>query len=155
MKTVLLAVDFTSEDQAVLDAISEVAEPGHARLVAVHVEPPTPAFASYEATGPVSVREAQLQQVLTNHERLERLTAALRAAGYEATARQVDGPTAERIIEIAEEEDAALIVLGASRHGAVTRTLAGSTTRSMLRHSTRPVVFVPPPQQDDSPVKPQ
>jgi nucleotide-binding universal stress UspA family protein len=146
MKSILVAVDFTSEDQAILDAIREIAEPGHARLVIVHVEPPNPEFVGYEA-GPESVRELQLKQVLINQRRLENLAASLRAVGYEASLRHVEGPTAERIVGLADEERAALVVLGASRHSGLTRALTGSTTRSVLRSASRPVVFVPPAQE--------
>ncbi len=150
MKSILVAVDFTSEDQAVLDAIREIAESGRARLVIAHVEPPSPAFVGDEP-GPESVRELQLKQVLINQRRLEELAASLRALGYDVSARHVDGPTAEQIVKLAAEEEAMLIVLGASRHGALTRTLTGSTTRSVLRNASRPVVFVPPAEEGSNP----
>lgn len=74
-------------------------------------------------------------------------TAAARGAGAEVRGRVVahEHP-ADALITVAEEEDAALVVVGTREiHGWRVVRLGGATMR-LLHHSDRPVVIVPPPR---------
>ncbi len=62
----------------------------------------------------------------------------------DAIGRIEDGHAPERICVAAEEEDAALIVLGTRGQGASRAALLGSVSLATIRGTSRPVVVVPP-----------
>lgn len=55
-----------------------------------------------------------------------------------------DGPPSNVLLDIAEEVDADLIVIGIRGAGKAEYFALGSTTAKITQHSTRPVVVVPP-----------
>jgi nucleotide-binding universal stress UspA family protein len=63
--------------------------------------------------------------------------------GLKVAKRMVTGRAHEKILEIAAEERADLIVLGARGHGLLGRLLFGSTSGCVVREATCPVVTVP------------
>lgn len=79
---------------------------------------------------------------------------AARAAGFDAqpSARRALAATAERkattvwraILDAADEQDAAVIVLGARGRSAVGSALLGSVSYGIVHNSRRPVLVVPP-----------
>ena len=71
-----------------------------------------------------------------------------RGAGHTATARveEATGAAWVKIIEVADELDARLIVCGTRGRGAIKTALLGSVSRAVLAHSARPVLIVPAPE---------
>jgi nucleotide-binding universal stress UspA family protein len=71
-----------------------------------------------------------------------------RMAGHAATARveEAAGAAWVKIIEVADELDARLIVSGTRGRGAIKTALLGSVSRAVLAHSKRPVLIVPAPE---------
>jgi nucleotide-binding universal stress UspA family protein len=68
-----------------------------------------------------------------------------RAHGYDASARveeAIEG-AGRRIVELADELDARLIVCGRRGRGAVTSALLGSVSHVVLAHAGRPVLIAP------------
>jgi len=51
-------------------------------------------------------------------------------------------PTWKGIVEVAEEHDGSLVVLGAHRRSGLAGHLLGSVTTAVLAHSARPVLVV-------------
>ena len=69
-----------------------------------------------------------------------------RAAGFDAKARAtVEAPTWQGIVDVAEELDAAVIVLGSRGLKGLQELAVGSVSHDVARHSGRPVLIVPPP----------
>jgi nucleotide-binding universal stress UspA family protein len=68
-----------------------------------------------------------------------------REHGYDASARveEVTEGAGRRIIEIADELDARLIVCGRRGRGTVTSALLGSVSHVVLAHAGRPVLIAP------------
>lgn len=66
------------------------------------------------------------------------------AAGFAATpvAVQANGPTWERIAAVADEHDAAVIVVGSRGLSGVRSALAGSVSTGVVHHAGRPVLVV-------------
>jgi nucleotide-binding universal stress UspA family protein len=68
-----------------------------------------------------------------------------REGGHTVTARVEEAPGAAwvKIIEVADEIDAGLIVCGTRGRGAVKTALLGSVSHAVLTHSGRPVLIAP------------
>jgi nucleotide-binding universal stress UspA family protein len=62
-------------------------------------------------------------------------------AGLKARPLTVAGKPADSILRVADSHDAALIVLGAARRGALERL--GSVSARVVRQATRPVLVIP------------
>jgi nucleotide-binding universal stress UspA family protein len=68
-----------------------------------------------------------------------------RAKGFDASARtEVSGPVWEGVLDVADEIDAAAIVVGSQGLRGVRALFEGSVSRDLADHSTRPLVTVPP-----------
>jgi nucleotide-binding universal stress UspA family protein len=65
-------------------------------------------------------------------------------AGFEARTRVECGPVWQTIVAVAEQEDVAVIVVGARGLSAAPAAL-GSVSARVSRHAGRPVLVVPPP----------
>lgn len=73
--------------------------------------------------------------------------ARVRAAGRRATARVEEAVDSVwmKILQVADELDAAVIVTGSRGRGPLKSALLGSVSREIVYHSSRPVLVVPPP----------
>lgn len=81
----------------------------------------------------------------------EEAAAAARDSGHQVSVRveQADGAVWLTIKAVADEIDAALIVLGTRGRGSLRTALLGSVSRSVLQHAGRPVLIAPAPEDDD------
>jgi nucleotide-binding universal stress UspA family protein len=61
-------------------------------------------------------------------------------------AEQRAGPVVRGVLVFAEEEEADLIVVGATSRGALARRMFGTNTRDLVERSRRPVLVITPPQ---------
>jgi nucleotide-binding universal stress UspA family protein len=121
-QTIVAGVDRSDAAEPVVDAASWVASRLDTRLLVVHaVEEP--------------VEEAQ--------ELLESLRARLPAAD-DTSVRLVEGSPADRLIEVADDEDAELLVVGSRGRGAIGSAVLGGVSRRVARDARCPVVVVPP-----------
>ena len=67
------------------------------------------------------------------------------AAGFDATPRgAVAGTAREGILEVADEIDASVIVIGSHGRTGVRERLEGSVSHELAQHSSRPLLVVPP-----------
>jgi nucleotide-binding universal stress UspA family protein len=85
---------------------------------------------------------------LTGEEALSRATAGAelaREAGFRAQARSdVDSPTWSGIVEIANDLDAAAVVIGSRGLSGWKEIAEGSVSHQVAEHAGRPVLIVPP-----------
>lgn len=139
MKTLLVPVDFSDVTAKVTDAAASLAAALGSRVILVHVAEPEPQFVGYDP-GPMSVRVAVAGDMHADHRRLERLKAAFGTT--EVLALQVQGTTAEKILLLAQEYGAGMIIMGSHGHGALYHLLAGSVTTAVLKDSPCPVLVV-------------
>ena len=85
------------------------------------------------------------QEAYESAERTARQGAALaRSMGLPAESLVVadDVSIADTLVRVAEERDAAAVVVGAHRHGAVSEVLLGSTARDVVRHAPCPAIVI-------------
>ena len=116
---------------------------GHPAVV-LAVGPPLTAEESYAALGTLvpSFQELNEEQAL---ERAKEGAGLAASAGFAAEARaNVAAPTWEGVIDVANEIDAAAIVIGSRGLTGVKEALSGSVSHAVAEHAGRPVLIVPP-----------
>jgi nucleotide-binding universal stress UspA family protein len=149
-ETIICGVDGSVDSRAAVEVATQFAERLGARLVLAHVVDyahiPYAAAARSGGMGPrldvaavEAVEEAQ-------EEVAEQLLARVAdEAGLEdAEQRVLMGFPAERLADLADEEDASLIVVGSRGRGAFKAAFLGSVSNSLVGVARRPVLIVPP-----------
>jgi nucleotide-binding universal stress UspA family protein len=81
-------------------------------------------------------------------ESAERLAGQIREAGVEAEAHVRHGKVVPGLLVFAEEHDADLVLVGASKRGPVAKRLLGDVSLELVRRSRRPVMVIAPPSGD-------
>ena len=146
MKTILVAIENIEGTGLTSPAIEHTVELAHSfssKVWLVHV---VPRLGTTPFTVPREVlRDEAAGELHHEHKIMQRLTAALRNRGINATALLVEGVTVKTILEEAERLDADLIVVGSHSHGLLYRALLDGTGERLLNESTRPILFIPEP----------
>jgi nucleotide-binding universal stress UspA family protein len=142
LNTMLCAVDHTAEAPAVLRAAAELAERTGMRLVLGH------AMTHRLPSGPSAIPGVQ-DEAGTARSRAEAFLAELawREGHGNDLVRRVwasETAVADALAELADEEQAGLIVIGARRRGLIRSALSGSVCLELPLIAGRPVVVVPP-----------
>jgi nucleotide-binding universal stress UspA family protein len=134
-KTFLAAYDGSPASRAAVQVAAELARVEDAEVTAVHVYPHVP---------PAGIRGGVLAPDLQTTLR-EDARALLEALDVEGVAHRVllVGAPARALHEMAEEENAALLVVGATHHGHVGRLVPGSVPSKLLHGAPCPVLVVP------------
>jgi nucleotide-binding universal stress UspA family protein len=160
MDTILVGFDGSDASERALERAAELAEALSARLVVVCVdrsprvpvavpvpEPdvlfvPSPAgggaMPSEQALPPPARREPEDLA----RRQLERARMALARRNIEVEYVAEVGPAAERLLDIAEERDADLIVVGSREHGLLERLLVRPVDETLARRADRDVLLV-------------
>lgn len=142
MKTILVPVDFSDTTAPVLAEAQVLAKALGGDLVLLKVAEPEPDFVGFEP-GPATVRVAVAHDYRAEHVRLDELKAQAAFGGLAVTALHVQGPIVEKILDMAADRSAAMIVMGSHGHGALYELLVGSITQGVLKGAKCPVVVVP------------
>jgi nucleotide-binding universal stress UspA family protein len=111
-------------------------------------------FGVYALDDETSVDDSEEQAA---RDAAERGAERARAAGHNAIARVEEAQQAAwlKIIEVADEIDAGLIVCGTRGRGPVKTALLGSVSHAVLTHSGRPVLIAPAPRQPAGEAQPK
>jgi nucleotide-binding universal stress UspA family protein len=136
MKTIVIAYDDTEPARLALRAASELAEGLRARLIVVTVVP------LEDAAGPGDSAMESGGRPTEELEPLERARAFLGARRIEATYQPAIGDPADSIVEVAELNDADLIVVGTRDPGAIQRLFGYSVSQGVLRRTHCNVLVV-------------
>ena len=112
-----------------------------ADIVAVHAIPPVVA-----GSLPVPGFEQSMGDTgrAALHDALQQWCSPLHDAGVPFDTRVVDGDPATAIMELADEVDAAMVVVGRRGHGGLAELLLGSVPRRLTHQCEHPVLVVPP-----------
>jgi nucleotide-binding universal stress UspA family protein len=78
---------------------------------------------------------------------LEQAQAQAKAQGTEIELMLIDESPAESLIDVADQRDARMIIIGAQGPGSLRAALLGSTTRKVLLGTHRPVLVVQSPPE--------
>lgn len=143
-RRIVLGLDGSPGAEAALQWCIEAAPPLDAEVIAVYALPPvisyipTPFSAAPAASYEDEIRELMVQE-------LNGWCKPLDAAGVKCRAQVVDGVPAEALMRVADETDAAMIVVGRRGKGGFTELLLGSVPHRLSHHALRPVLVVPSP----------
>jgi nucleotide-binding universal stress UspA family protein len=139
---VLLATNGSEEAELATRAAVEVSEGTGSELHVVYVEPLPDFMKNGDGTPGYDL---ELYEMIEKEARetLRKLTWRVKAArGTIAEAHLRMGAVAEEIVGLADELEAGLVVVGSRGRGRIRRTLAGSVSESVFRHTRCPVMVV-------------
>ena len=123
------------------------------KAVVLHVWSPVALIASTYggAVAMSTYDDSELRQAAM--ELAERGAGAAAAAGLAATAEAAEttyAGTTHDILEVADQHDAGLIVLGARGLSTFKSLVLGSVSQGVVQHAHRPVLIVPPPTHSET-----
>jgi nucleotide-binding universal stress UspA family protein len=135
IRTILVPTDFSENSAAAFKFAQALAHDHGARLLVVHVKPiPTIVYGSGVVPPEPENAEAMLRDQLHTWQPED--------PNIETEYRLIEGDAAPEILELAEETDCDLIVLGTHGRTGLTRLLMGSVAETLVRRATCPVVTV-------------
>jgi len=132
---ILLATDGSEDADLAARAAIELSNRTASELHVVHVwhDVPTPHFHSFVRAQLRQEAEETLQRQL---ERIEQ------AGGTVAKAHLREGRTIDEILDLSEELEVGLLIVGSRGLGGVKRILLGSVSEGIVHHSRRPVLVM-------------
>ena len=134
---ILVAIDGSESSEHALTTALELAALTHAKVLALAVEGPLPAYAATVG----EVEEVQREKDAFFTELVARVRQRAREAGIDLETEVRPGHASELIVHYAAEQDADLIVLGHRGHFLRDRML-GSTADRVAEHAGCPVMIV-------------
>lgn len=144
LETVLVGVGGRDEDRvdALADAVTEIASPSDSRIV-LAVEFDRSSYKDtvekfIEADGEDITPDELASRMQVTREIADRLDEA--SLKYES--RAADGTNGEGVVDIAEEEDADLVVVGGRQRSPTGKALFGSMAQQVMLQAPCPVTFV-------------
>ncbi|MEJ7784068.1 MAG: universal stress protein [Solirubrobacteraceae bacterium] len=146
-RSIVCGVDGSADSQDALRVAAQLARRLGSRLVLAHVA--EVAHVPYAAAAPFDGtvgRMAMLAEIDAGEEVAARLLEQVAAAAElpDAGRRVAVGHPAERLAELADEEDAELIVVGSRGRGGFRAAFLGSVSSSLVGVARCPVLIVPP-----------
>jgi nucleotide-binding universal stress UspA family protein len=142
---ILICYEGSDSAKHAIDAAAEILGPR--RAVVLDVGPPLTAAESLAVMAPVAPGAA-FEELNEDDARQRAQVGADRArrAGFDAEARAgLAAPTWQGIVDVADEIDAAVIVLGSRGLDGARELLEGSVSHAVAQHAGRPLLIVPPP----------
>jgi len=140
-KNILVALENSSSDQALVPHVVELARLHKSRLLLVHVAD------GWVARNFDNLKLAESEEMKTDRAYLETVTAQLRDQGLNVSSHLALGDPPTEILKIAESEKSDLIAMTTHGHRLIGDIIFGSTIRS-VRHKTQiPILLVHSPQK--------
>ena len=133
---ILVAIEHSAADQAVLTHIERLAGLTHARLLLVHV---ADGFAARHFED-LKLRESE--EIRDDRAYLEELCQRLTERGFEVRGRLALGDPATELVKVAREEQVDLIAMSTHGHRFFNDLLRGSTADRVRHRVTMPVLMV-------------
>lgn len=135
-KKILVALDHSKADAALLPRVKELARLTHADLLLVHVS------TGWAAQWQQKLNLSDSPEMKEDREYLERVGKGLRDDGLRVTVRHASGSPAGEILKMAGEENCDLIAMATHGHRLISDLVHG-TTITRVRHETSiPILLV-------------
>jgi nucleotide-binding universal stress UspA family protein len=139
--TIVCGVDGSADSRAAVKVAAHFADRLGSTLILAHIVelahvPYAAAYPLGGFAGPMTTAEKAAARLLEG--------VAADAGLADAERRVAIGHPAERLAELADEEDADLIVVGSRGRGAMKAVFLGSVSHNLIGVARRPVLIVPP-----------
>jgi nucleotide-binding universal stress UspA family protein len=145
--SIICGIDGSNDSRAAVKVAAQYADRLGSALILAHVA--EPAYVPYASAypfggmaGPMMVMEKAESEEEAAAKLLERI--AVEAGLVDAERRVTIGHPAERLAELADEEDAELIVVGSRGRGTLKAAFLGSVAHNLVGVARCPVLIVPP-----------
>jgi nucleotide-binding universal stress UspA family protein len=141
--TILLATDGSKEAELALTTAVDLANSTNSEL---HVVTVAPGYPAYGIRTPEVIEQLRKQAEAVLDEQARKI----RKAGGEVAQEHLRVSVryrAEQLVQVAEDVEADLIVMGSRGLGGVRRALIGSVSDSVIRHAHCPVLVVRPKKE--------
>jgi nucleotide-binding universal stress UspA family protein len=135
-KNILVAIEHSGADRAVLEHVERLARMTGARLLLVHVADGWAARAYNE----LNLRESE--EIRDDREYLARVCEEMVQRGFETRARLAMGDPATELVKVAAEESVDLIAMSTHGHRFLNDLLRGSTADRVRHNVEIPVLMV-------------
>src|SRR5262249_53464173 len=136
------ATDLSPASEPAWNEARRLARLFDAEVVVVHAMAPPILFPT-EGYFPPQLYEELVQSARRDAEEgFDRLLGGVPGSGLKVRIRLEDGPPAQRILEVVDEEAADLLVVGTHGRGGLERLMVGSVADRLLRQATCPVLTV-------------
>jgi nucleotide-binding universal stress UspA family protein len=141
---IVYATDLSSTSEPAWDEARRLGRLFNAELLLLHVV--SPPFVPVEGYFPPGLYEELLRTTRHDAEKgLDRLLGSVVGSGLKVRIRlEEGGPPASRILEVAAQEAADLLVVGTHSRTGLQRTILGSVADRLVRQATCPVLTVRP-----------
>ena len=157
MDTIVVGYDGSEQAERAVVRAAELAQALHSRLVVVSVAPPPRPTATLGEVGPVEVpvpaagplgsgiplpvESQQKPEELAQHQ-LERARRSLASRGVDAEYVAEVGDTTERLLAVAAEREADLLVVGSREHGFLEHLLGRPVDEAVAKRAGCDVLLV-------------
>ena len=138
--TILLATDGSRDAELALTTAVDLANSTNSEL---HVVTVAPGYPSYDVYNPAVVEQLRRQAEDILNEQAARIEQEGGKVA-EKHLRIAERYRAQQIVQVAEDIEAELIVMGTRGLGGITKALIGSVSDSVIRHAPCPVLVVRP-----------
>jgi nucleotide-binding universal stress UspA family protein len=142
MGSIIVAIDFSSVTELLVNAAVDEAHAFHDDLYFIHVAEPDPDFVGFDP-GPHVVRDQIAAKFHKEHLRLQELSARTKSMGFNSTALLLQGPVVDTLVEQGTKLKARMLIAGSHGHGRIHDVLMGSTTSYLIRQASVPVLVIP------------
>jgi nucleotide-binding universal stress UspA family protein len=143
VKTIVAAIDFSEQASVVIGRAAGLARVIGASLHVLHVVAPEPDFVGY-APYAYPGRDERADELRKEKQELQEIVNRFQHDGIEVKAFMKEAPTAEGIVDFADQHGAELLVIGTHSKGLLKRLFVGSTAHAVISHARIPVLIVPP-----------
>jgi nucleotide-binding universal stress UspA family protein len=142
---ILYATDLSATSEPVWGEARRLGRLFDAEIVILHVVTPPPNVFPLEGYVPPDLYEEFLRSAQRDAERgLDRLLGSVAGSGLKVRLRLEEGPPASRILDIASQEAADILVVGTHGRTGFRRAMLGSIADRMIRQARCPVLTARP-----------
>ena len=133
---ILIAIEHSNADQAVLTHIEQLAALTHARLLLVHVAD------GWAARHFEDLELRESEEIRDDRQYLEQLCQRLVERGFDVRGRLALGDPATELVKVAHDEQVDLIAMSTHGHRFLNDLIRGSTADRVRHRVTVPVLMV-------------
>ena len=142
LQKIICALDLSEHSKTVAEYACMLAKAMNASIVAVYAAPTLTQYTGFHV--PPNTIDSFVGEIVSGAEKAMAQFVAENFEGVETKAEVVVGYAAEEILEIAEKEEADLIVMGTHGRKGIDRILFGSVAERVVKNSHLPVLTIRP-----------